>query len=145
MQTDIALVWSIFSFMEMFARMYVRTDVQIPPVFYRTSSPSGPLPCSTERLLLTNQQQGKGSADHILPLGDWFLNARKLFPNRERRKREILSRQFLPCTSWFTLVRASHNQTEWIIEHFVTDRSVVNLHFRFSLPNFRSFLLCKCV
>ena len=24
----------------------VRTDGQIPPVFYRTSSPSGPLPCS---------------------------------------------------------------------------------------------------
>ena len=27
-------------------RTYVRTDGQIPPVFYRTSSPSGPLPCS---------------------------------------------------------------------------------------------------
>ena len=25
-------------------RMHVRTDGQIPPVFYRTSSPSGPLP-----------------------------------------------------------------------------------------------------
>ena len=27
-----------------YVRMYVRTDVQIPPVFYRTSSPLGP-PC----------------------------------------------------------------------------------------------------
>ena len=27
-----------------YVRMYVRTDVQIPPVFYRTSSPLGPLP-----------------------------------------------------------------------------------------------------
>ena len=28
----------------MYGRTYGRTDVQIPPVFYRTSSPSGPQP-----------------------------------------------------------------------------------------------------
>ena len=28
----------------MYGRMYGHTDVQIPPVFYRTSSPSGPQP-----------------------------------------------------------------------------------------------------
>ena len=59
-------------------RMDGRTG--IPPVFYRTSSPSGPLPCFHSNLhtnhlstKATKQlKQGKGTDDHILPVGDWF-------------------------------------------------------------------------
>ena len=50
-----------------------RLDVQIPPVFYRTLSPSGPLPCSLQKLPSSVTQQGKGTDDHLLPLGDWLL------------------------------------------------------------------------
>ena len=38
----------------------VRTDVQIPPVFYRTLSPSGPLPCLLQRLTQRNVRAGQG-------------------------------------------------------------------------------------
>ena len=33
---------------------------QIPPVFYRTSSPSGPLPCLLQRLTHRNVRAGQG-------------------------------------------------------------------------------------
>ena len=42
-----------------------------PPVFYRTSSPSGPLPCLSFQFT-TMQSRATGIADHILPLGDLF-------------------------------------------------------------------------
>ena len=44
-----------------------------PPVFYRTSSPSGPLPCYPSPTITNIQSRAKGIADHILPLGDWLL------------------------------------------------------------------------
>ena len=47
-----------------------RTDRQIPPVFYRTSSPSGPLPCFLSLQITIMQIRATGIADHILPLGD---------------------------------------------------------------------------
>ena len=40
-------------------------------MFYRTSSPSAPLPCLSFQLS-TKQSRASGIADHILPLGDWF-------------------------------------------------------------------------
>ena len=43
-----------------------------PLVFYRTSSPSGPLPCFLSLKFTIMQSRAKGIADHILPLGDWF-------------------------------------------------------------------------
>ena len=43
-----------------------------PPVFYRTSSPSGPLPCSPSIQFTITQSRATGIADHILPLGDLF-------------------------------------------------------------------------
>ena len=47
--------------MEMFARMYVRTDVQIPPVFYRTSSPLGPLPKNRKKPVAQRQDMVSGT------------------------------------------------------------------------------------
>ena len=41
-----------------------------PPVFYRTSSPSGPLPCFLSLQITIMQIRATGIADHILPLGD---------------------------------------------------------------------------
>ena len=41
-----------------------------PPVFYRTSSPSGPLPCFPSLRFTITQSRATGIADHILPLGD---------------------------------------------------------------------------
>merc|ERR1712074_436580 len=41
-----------------------------PPVFYRTSSPSGPLPCFISLHFTITQSRATGIADHILPLGD---------------------------------------------------------------------------
>ena len=43
-----------------------------PPVFYRTLSPSGPLPCLSFRFT-TMQSMATGIADHVLPLGDLFF------------------------------------------------------------------------
>ena len=43
-----------------------------PPVFYRTSSPSGPLPCFSLQFTIT-QSRATGIADHILPLCDLFI------------------------------------------------------------------------
>merc|ERR1711989_230454 len=48
-------------------------DKQISPVFYRTSSPLGPLPCLLPNCHFNVDGQSKGTADHLLPLGDWFL------------------------------------------------------------------------
>ena len=41
-----------------------------PPVFYRTSSPLGPLPCFPSLQFTITQSRATGIADHILPLGD---------------------------------------------------------------------------
>ena len=46
------------------------TNGQIPPVFYRTSSPLGLLPCFLSLHLTITQSRAMGIADHILPLGD---------------------------------------------------------------------------
>ena len=43
-----------------------------PPVFYRTSSPSGLLPCFPSLKFIIMQSRATGIADHILPLGDWL-------------------------------------------------------------------------
>ena len=40
------------------------------PVFYRTSSPSGPLPCYPSPTIPYIHIRAMGIADHILPLGD---------------------------------------------------------------------------
>ena len=53
-------------------RTDVYTDGQIPPVFYRTLSPSGPLPCSPLNFNHTLLKQGTGTADHLLPLGCYY-------------------------------------------------------------------------
>ena len=43
-----------------------------PPVFYRTLSPWGPLPCFLSLWFTTMQSRATGVADLILPLDDWF-------------------------------------------------------------------------
>ena len=48
-------------------------DMQNPSVFYRVLSPlvpSGAAALLPKQLLL--QEQGKGTNDHLLPLGDWL-------------------------------------------------------------------------
>ena len=47
-----------------------RKDAQISPVFYRTSCPLRPLPCLLQYRCCNADGQGKGTADHILPLGN---------------------------------------------------------------------------
>ena len=44
-----------------------------PPVFYRTLSPSGPLPCFLSLQFTIMQSRATGITDHILPLGDLLL------------------------------------------------------------------------
>ena len=56
-----------------------RTDAQISPVFYRTLSSLGPLPCLLSHCHRHVNGQGKGTADHLLPLGDWFSLFLSLF------------------------------------------------------------------
>ena len=53
----------------------IRTN-ESPPVFYRTSSPSGPLPCFPSLQFTIRQSRATGIADHILPLGDLFSMTR---------------------------------------------------------------------
>ena len=48
-----------------------QTYAQFPPVSYRTLSPLGPLPCLPQNCHCNIDGQGKGTADHILPLRDW--------------------------------------------------------------------------
>ena len=43
-----------------------------PPVFYRTLSPLGPLPCFLSLQFIIMQSRAMGIADYILPLGDLF-------------------------------------------------------------------------
>ena len=43
-----------------------------PPVFYRTLSPSGLLPCFPLLQFTITKSRATGIADHILPLGDLF-------------------------------------------------------------------------
>merc|ERR1712074_523722 len=50
-------------------RMDGRTN-KSPPVFYRTSSPSGPLPCFLLLQFKIMESRATGIADHILPFGD---------------------------------------------------------------------------
>ena len=50
-----------------------------PLVFYRTSSPLGPLPCSLSFQFKFKQSRATGIADHILPLGDLFSNMFNVF------------------------------------------------------------------
>ena len=48
-------------------------DVQIPPVFYKTSSPFGAEALLTSKAIDKSlSRQGKGTGDHLLPLGDWL-------------------------------------------------------------------------
>ena len=53
-------------------RMDVRTDERKISPFYRTSSPIGaaalPPPVKTKEKV----EQGKGTADHLMPLGNWL-------------------------------------------------------------------------
>ena len=55
------------------ARTNGRTN-ESPPVFYRTSSPSGPLPCFLSLQFTIMQSRATGIADHILPLGDLLVD-----------------------------------------------------------------------
>ena len=50
-----------------------RTDKPKSPVFYRTLSPLGPLPCLSF-WFTTMQSRATGIADHVLPLGDLFFS-----------------------------------------------------------------------
>ena len=43
-----------------------------PPVFYRTLSPLGTLPCFLSLHFIITQSRAMGIANHILPLGDLF-------------------------------------------------------------------------
>ena len=43
-----------------------------PPVFYRTLSPLGPLPCFLSLKFTITQSRATGFADHILLLGKLF-------------------------------------------------------------------------
>ena len=54
-----------------------RQTNESPPVFYRTSSPLGPLPCFPSLQFTITQSRATGIADHILPLGDLFRPAEK--------------------------------------------------------------------
>ena len=49
-------------------------DAQISLVFYRTSSLLGPMPCLLSNCHHYVDGQGKGTADHPLPLGDLFFS-----------------------------------------------------------------------
>ena len=74
----LGLIAAISSFK---AALSGRTN-ESPPVFYRTSSPSGPLPCFPSLKFMIMQSRATGIADHILPLGDWFFfktNANRYF------------------------------------------------------------------
>ena len=51
-------------------KVLYNTGVICPPVFYRTSFPSGPLPCFISLHFTITQSRATGIADHILPLGD---------------------------------------------------------------------------
>ena len=55
---------------------YVLTDIQTDPpksqCFYITSSPFDAFALLTKRLPLINGSEGKGTNDHLLPLGDWL-------------------------------------------------------------------------
>ena len=44
-----------------------------PPVFYRTLSPLGPLPCFLSLQFTNMQSRATDIADHILPLGDLLV------------------------------------------------------------------------
>ena len=50
-----------------------------PPVFYRTSSPLGPLPCFLSLHFTITQSRATGIVDHILPSGDLLYTFVKCF------------------------------------------------------------------
>ena len=45
-----------------------------PPVFYKTSTPLGPLPCYQSPTITNIYSRAMSIADHVLPLGDWFTS-----------------------------------------------------------------------
>ena len=51
-----------------------RTNERKSPVFYRTSSPVGPLPCFPSLQFTIMQSRVTGIADHILPWGDLLFS-----------------------------------------------------------------------
>ena len=80
-----------------------------PPVFYRTLSPSGPLPCLSFQFT-TMQSRATGIADHILPLGDLFrYGCNKWIANR---KRAALSYAIFPLPFWQSLLIGVFSATE---------------------------------
>ena len=52
-----------------------QTYAQISPLFYRTLSPLSPLPCLLSNCHRFDHGQGKGTADRLLPLVDWFFSS----------------------------------------------------------------------
>ena len=69
------LKYSFFVYFPCYSMMQWRSRTQSsrsPPVFYRTLSPLGPLPCLPSPTFTYTQSRATGVADHILPLGDWF-------------------------------------------------------------------------
>ena len=77
---------------------------ECPPVFYRTSSPLGPLPCFLSLHFTITQSRATGIADHISPLGDllvllllpkWFVSLclSLLLPTRTRLRKPCIR----PC------------------------------------------------
>ena len=66
---------------------------KIPPVFYRTLSPSGPLPRFPSLKLSVMQNRATPIAEHILPLGDWFSYFNRIcavIPPRCRHEANVL-------------------------------------------------------
>ena len=53
--------------------MNKRTDKQNFSPFYRTLSPIGAAALLYIHINYQLLKQGKGTADHVMPLGDWFL------------------------------------------------------------------------
>ena len=54
-------------------RMDGQTNKRKSPVFYRTLSPSGPLPCFPSLRFTIMESRATGIVDHILPSGDLFV------------------------------------------------------------------------
>ena len=50
-----------------------RTDEHNIPCILQDNVPLGPLPCLQSEILGKKEKQGKGTADHILTLLDWFM------------------------------------------------------------------------
>ena len=66
-------------------QMDKQTNKQKSPVFYRTASPSEPLPCFLSLQSTIVQSRATVIADHILPLGD-LLSPRRSVEARNASK-----------------------------------------------------------